>query len=168
MMTRMNDRHHAPASETPRRDLVLNDTSKRIIALLQSDGRMSYASIAKEVGLSEAAVRQRVQKLLEGGVMQIVAVTDPVQMGFARQAMVGISVTGDPRSVARELAVMDELDYVVITAGRFDILAELVVENDDDVLDIIGNRIGALPGVTGTETFLYLRLEKQTYAWGVR
>jgi Lrp/AsnC family transcriptional regulator for asnA, asnC and gidA len=146
----------------------LDDTSKSIIELLQNDGRMSYAAIAKQVGLSEAAVRQRVQKLIDGEVMQIVAVTDPLQMGFARQAMVGLTVTGDVRAVAAELATMDELDYVVITTGRFDILAELVAESDDALLDAIGGRIGALESVISTETFVYLRLEKQTYAWGVR
>lgn len=156
------------ARPIPSRGQQLDDISKGIIELLQADGRMSYAAIAKEVDLSEAAVRQRVQKLIDGGVMQIVAVTDPLQMGFARQAMVGITVLGDVRAVATELAKMAELDYIVITTGRFDILAELVAESDDALLDIIGGRIGALDGVTGTETFVYLRLEKQTYAWGVR
>jgi len=117
--------------------------------------------------LSEAAVRHRVQKLIEGGVVQIVAVTDALQMGFARQAMIGIKVTGNVQDVAAELGAMDELDYIVITTGRFDILAELVAESDDDLLDIVSRRIGAIGGVVTTETFVYLRLVKQTYAWGV-
>ncbi|HEX5696351.1 MAG TPA: Lrp/AsnC family transcriptional regulator, partial [Acidimicrobiia bacterium] len=104
----------------------LDAKAKRIIELLQADGRMSYSAIAKDVGLSEAAVRHRVQKLIEGGVVQIVAVTDPLQMGFARQAMIGIKVTGDVQEVAAKLGEMDALDYIVITTGRFDILAELV------------------------------------------
>jgi Lrp/AsnC family transcriptional regulator for asnA, asnC and gidA len=146
----------------------LDDTAKRIIELLQGDGRMSYSAIAKDVGLSEAAVRHRVQKLIEGGVVQIVAVTDPLQMGFARQAMIGIKTTGNVQEVAAELAEMDELDYIVITTGRFDILAELVAESDDELLDVISRRITALDRVVTTETFVYLRLVKQTYAWGVR
>jgi len=146
----------------------LDDTAKRIIELLQGDGRLSYSAIAKQVGLSEAAVRHRVNKLIEGGVMQIVAVTDAMQMGFARQAMIGIKVTGNVRDVAAELVEMDQLDYVVITTGRFDILAELVAESDEELLDIISGRVNALQGVATTETFVYLRLEKQTYAWGVR
>lgn len=146
----------------------LDDTSKRIIELLQGDGRLSYSAIAKDVGLSEAAVRHRVHKLIEGGVMQIVAVTDAMQMGFARQAMIGVKVTGNVRDVAAELVEMDQLDYVVITTGRFDILAELVAESDEELLDIISGRINSLPGVVTTEAFVYLRLEKQTYAWGVR
>ena len=128
---------------------------------------MSYSAIAKDVGLSEAAVRHRVQKLIEGGVVQIVAVTDPLQMGFARQAMIGIKVTGNVQDVAAELGEIEEIDYIVITTGRFDILAEMVAESDDDLLDIVSRRVGAIGGVVTTETFVYLRLVKQTYAWGV-
>jgi len=151
----------------PGRGPNLDDKAKRIIELLQADGRMSYSAIAKDVGLSEAAVRHRVQKLIEGGVVQIVAVTDALQMGFARQAMIGIKVTGNVQEVAAELGDMEELDYIVITTGRFDILAELVAESDDDLLDIVSQRISAIKGVVTTETFVYLRLVKQTYAWGV-
>ena len=146
----------------------LDDTAKQIIELLQDDGRLSYSAIAKKVGLSEAAVRHRVQKLIESGVMQVVAVTDPMQMGFARQAMSGVTVTGNVREVAAELAAMDKLDYVVITTGRFDILAEIVVESDEELLELVSEQISALDRVVTTETFVYLRLEKQTYAWGVR
>lgn len=145
----------------------LDAKAKRIIELLQADGRMSYSAIAKDVGLSEAAVRHRVQKLIEGGVVQIVAVTDALQMGFARQAMIGIKVTGNVQDVAAELEDVEEIDYIVITTGRFDVLAELVAESDDDLLDIVSQRIGAIAGVVTTETFVYLRLVKQTYAWGV-
>lgn len=146
----------------------LDDVAKAIIEQLQTDGRRSYAAIGKEVGLSEAAVRQRVQKLTDAGVMQIVAVTDPLQLGFARQAMVGVKVSTAARKVAAAMTDIDEIDYVVITAGRFDILAEVVCESDDRLLDIIGDRISSIPGVTSTETFVYLKLAKQTYAWGVR
>ena len=161
-MWAMNDRK--PATGRPPN---LDDNAKRIIELLQGDGRMSYSAIAKEVGLSEAAVRHRVQKLIEGGVVQIVAVTDAMQMGFARQAMVGIKVTGDVQEVAAKLGAMDELDYIVITTGRFDILAELVATSDDELLDIISRRVSTIEGVVSTETFVYMRLVKQTYAWGV-
>lgn len=146
----------------------LDETAKQIIELLQDDGRLSYSAIAKQVGLSEAAVRHRVQKLIDSGVMQVVAVTDPMQMGFARQAMIGIKVSGNVRGVAAELAEMEQLDYIVITTGRFDILAELVAESDDELLEIVSEQISAIDRVVTTETFVYLRLEKQTYAWGVR
>lgn len=146
----------------------LDETSKAIIAHLQEDGRRSYASIGKEVGLSEAAVRQRVQRLVESGVMQIVAVTDPTELGFARQAMVGIRASGSLEGIADALAAMDEVDYVVITAGSFDILAEVVSESDDKLLETVSQHIRTIPGVVSTETFVYLRLRKQTYSWGVR
>jgi Lrp/AsnC family transcriptional regulator, regulator for asnA, asnC and gidA len=147
--------------------VVLDGTAKQIIEQLQQDGRRSYAAIGKAVGLSEAAVRQRVQRLIEAGVMQIVAVTDPLTLGFRRQTMIGIRCEGDLERVADRLAVLEEIDYVVITAGSFDLLAEVVCEDDDHLLEILG-RVRAVPAVTATETFVYLRLRKQTYSWGTR
>jgi Lrp/AsnC family transcriptional regulator, regulator for asnA, asnC and gidA len=146
----------------------IDDTSRAIIEQLQADGRRSYASIGQAVGLSEAAVRQRVQKLVESGVMQIVAVTDPMQIGFDRQAMVGIGCTGDVEAVAAKLADIPEVDYLVITAGSWDILAEVVVTDDEHLLRLINRRIRTISGVDRTETFLYLKLTKQTYNWGAR
>ena len=146
----------------------LDEVSKAIIEQLQQDGRRAYAAIGKVVGLSEAAVRQRVQRLLEQGAMQIVAVTDPLEMGFHRQAMVGIKAEGELDTIADELAAMDEIDYVVITAGAFDLLAEVVCESDEHLLDVLSHRIRMIPGVKATESFVYLKLRKQTYSWGVR
>jgi Lrp/AsnC family transcriptional regulator for asnA, asnC and gidA len=147
--------------------VILDEVSKRIIEQLQSDGRRSYAAIGKAVGLSEAAARQRVQRLVEAGVMQIVAVTDPLTLGFRRQTMIGIRCVGDLERVADLLADMAEIDYVVITAGSFDLLAEVVCEDDDQLLEII-SRVRTIPSVTTTETFVYLKLRKQTYSWGTR
>jgi len=152
------------ASET----MPLDDTSKQIIEELQQDGRRSYAAISKSVGLSEAAVRQRVARLLESGLIQIVAVTDPLQVGFRRAAMVGVVVTGDIEDVAQRLAQDPEIDYIVVTAGGFDLLVEVVCEDDDGLLQLVNGRIRAIPGVLRTETFVYLRLSKQTYTWGTR
>jgi Lrp/AsnC family transcriptional regulator, regulator for asnA, asnC and gidA len=146
----------------------LDDINKAIIAQLQADGRRSYAAIASTVGLSEAAVRQRVQRLTDAGVMQVVAVTDPLQLGFARQAMIALRVRGPIEPVADQLAAMDEIDYVVVTAGHYDILAEVVCESDERLLDVVSGRIRNLDGVESTETFVYLQLRKQTYSWGVR
>jgi Lrp/AsnC family transcriptional regulator for asnA, asnC and gidA len=148
--------------------VVLDDIAKRIIEQLQKDGRRSYAAIAKDVGLSEAAVRQRIQRLLEAGVMQIVAVTDPLMLGFRRQAMVGVRAEGDLRDVAERLGKLDEIDYVVLTAGSYDILLEVVAEDDDHLLRVVNEQIRAVSGVRSTEIFMYLRLEKQTYSWGTR
>jgi Lrp/AsnC family transcriptional regulator for asnA, asnC and gidA len=143
----------------------LDDVSKAIIEQLQEDGRRPYATIGRAVGLSEAAVRQRVQRLLDSGVMQIVAVTDPLQLGFPRQAMVGVRTSADLEETADQLAEIAEVDYVVITAGSFDLLVEVVARNDDHLLEIL-KAIRVVPGVTTTETFTYLKLRKQTYSWG--
>ncbi|HEU5222732.1 MAG TPA: Lrp/AsnC family transcriptional regulator [Candidatus Lumbricidophila sp.] len=151
-----------PSSGRP----VVDDVSKAIIEQLQADGRRSYADIGRTVGLSEAAVRQRVQRLQESGVLQIVAVTDPMQLGFARQAMVGIRATGDSRIVAAKLAEIPSVDYVVLTAGSFDIMVEVVCQDDDELLELLNSQIRAVEGVQATETFVYLRLHKQHYNWG--
>ncbi len=148
--------------------IQLDNVSKAIIEQLQSDGRRSYAEIGKAVGLSEAAVRQRVQKLTDSGVMQVVAVTDPMQLGFFRQAMIGIRVTGDTTSVADRVGRIDAVDYLVLTAGSFDLLAEIVCENDEDLIDVLNKEIRSIPGVHSTETFVYLKLQKQFYNWGTR
>jgi Lrp/AsnC family transcriptional regulator for asnA, asnC and gidA len=144
----------------------LDDVSKHIIELLQRDGRRSYADIGKAVGLSEAAVRQRVQKLTDQGVLQIVAVTDPLKLGFHRQAMVGIRTTGDPFDVVEKLEKIDAIDYLVLTTGRFDIHAEVVTRDDDEMTELLLKKIRAVDGVSATETFTYLELRKQHYDWG--
>lgn len=146
----------------------LDELSKAIVEQLQQDGRRSYASIGRAVGLSEAAVRQRVAKLLDSEVIQIVAVTDPLQVGFTRMAMVGVIVSGDIELIAEHVATFPEVDYVVVTAGGFDLLVEVVCEDDDHLLELINRRIRALPDVLRTETFVYLQLRKQTYTWGTR
>ena len=147
---------------------MLDDVSKAIIEQLQQDGRRSYAAIGKVVGLSEAAVRQRVQRLIDSGVMQVVAVTDPLELGFARQAMVGVRIQGPVEEVADQIVELDEVDYVVITAGSFDLLVEAVCESDEHLLELLSHKIRTIPGVESTQTFMYLKLKKQTYSWGTR
>jgi len=156
------------SSDAPAKAAAPDDTSKAIIEQLQTDGRRSYAEIGKAVGLSEAAVRQRVQKLTESGVIQIVAVTDPMQLGFTRQAMIGVRVTGDTRVVADRLSALSAVDYVVLTAGSFDLLVEVVCEDDEELIALLNDEIRTVDGVSGTETFVYLRLHKQLYDWGTR
>jgi Lrp/AsnC family transcriptional regulator for asnA, asnC and gidA len=148
--------------------MQLDEVSKKIVEQLQVDGRRSYAEIGKAVGLSEAAVRQRVQKLTDAGVMQVVAVTDPMQLGFYRQAMIGIRASGDTRILADQLSAIPAVDYVVLTAGTFDILAEVVCEDDDELIALLNSQIRNLEGVLSTETFVYLKLHKQLYNWGTR
>jgi Lrp/AsnC family transcriptional regulator for asnA, asnC and gidA len=157
-------REHRP-SLAPQ--MAIDPATKAIIEQLQQDGRRSYAEIGESVGLSEEAVRHRVTQLTDAGVMQIVAVTDPLQLGFARQALVGIIVEGEIKPVAEALAAIEEVDYVVITAGGFDILAEVVGRTDAHLLELVTSRIRPIPGVLTIHTFLYLELQKQTYTWGV-
>ena len=147
---------------------LLDDVAKRIIEALQQDGRRSYASIAGSVGLSEAAVRQRVARLTEAGIMQIVAVTNPLTLGFHRQALIGVRADGDLRKVADRIGQISEVDYVVITAGSFDIICEVVCEDDEHLLTVLNDGVRLVDGVRDTETLVYLHLTKQTYSWGTR
>jgi Lrp/AsnC family transcriptional regulator, regulator for asnA, asnC and gidA len=144
----------------------LDEIDLRIIEELQKDGRKPYTQMAPAVGLSEAAVRQRVQRLIDTGVMQVVAVTDPRVLGFNRQAMIGLKVEGDTRRVAEAAAALREVEYVVLTAGAFDMLLEVVVEDDEDLLELLNQKIRNIDGVQTTETFIYLRIHKETYQWG--
>jgi Lrp/AsnC family transcriptional regulator for asnA, asnC and gidA len=143
----------------------LDATDRALIAELQADGRASYAALAKAVGLSEAAARQRVQRLLASGVMQVVAVTDPLTVDLARQAMIGVRADGDTREVARLLGELPQVDYVVLCGGTFDILCEVTCEDDEQLLRLLNDSIRLVPGIRSTETFIYLKLVKQTYAW---
>jgi Lrp/AsnC family transcriptional regulator, regulator for asnA, asnC and gidA len=147
---------------------ALDRVDKAIIEQLQQDGRRPYTHIAREVGLSEAAVRQRVQRLIDDDVMQIVAVTDPFKIGFGRQAMIGVRVDGDIMTAADALASLDEVEYVVITAGSLDLLVEVVVEDDDRLLSLLNDKIRRIEGVHVTESFIYLRIHKETYQFGTR
>jgi Lrp/AsnC family transcriptional regulator, regulator for asnA, asnC and gidA len=146
--------------------VALDDIDKAIIRELQLDGRTPYAKLGPAVGLSQAAVRQRVQRLIENGVMQVVAVTDPLMLGFTLEAMIGVEVDGDLRAVATKIAQVDNVDYVVVTTGRFDLVVEVVCRDHEELLHLINDVIRAIPGVRATETFTYLHLEKQTYSWG--
>lgn len=148
--------------------VALDEIDKAVIRELQVDGRLSYAQLGPLVGLSQAAVRQRVQRLIDRGVMQVVAVTDPQMLGFNVQALVGLRVEGNVRAVARSIADLAEVDYVVVSAGRFDVLAEVVCEDNEQLLNLVNDVLRAQPGVRSAEVFTYLHLEKQTYSWGTR
>lgn len=144
----------------------LDAVDKAIIRHLQVDGRMPYSKLGPAVGLSQAAARQRVQRLIDRGVMQVVAVTDPAMLGLAVQALVAIEVSGDVRVAADALSAWDEIEYVVITAGRYDLFVEVVCSDMAHLLALVNDRIRAIEGVTGSEIFSYLQLVKQTYSWG--
>jgi Lrp/AsnC family transcriptional regulator, regulator for asnA, asnC and gidA len=154
---------NVPMSGSP---VVLDSIDKAIIRELQVDGRIAYAQLGPKVGLSQAAVRQRVQRLMESGVMQVVAVTNPLLLGFKLQAMIGLQAEGDLRPIAAKLSEVPEVDYVVITSGRYDLLVEVVCQGTEELLSLVNDVIRGLPGVRTAETFTYLHLEKQTYSWG--
>jgi len=143
----------------------LDSTDRAIIEQLQADGRIPYTRLGAAVGLSEAAVRQRVQRLSDAGVMQVVAVTNPMSLGLRRMAMIGVRSAGPTEDIAKTLQSMTDIDYLVVTAGSFDFMCEVVVEDDGMLLNLT-NRIRSVPGVVSTETFIYLDLVKQTFAWG--
>lgn len=153
---------------TRRASELLDDIDRLIIEQLQGDGRMPYTKLGAAVGLSEAAARQRVQRLLENGTMQIVAVTDPLSLGLRRVAMLGVVVDGDVRPVAEKIAALDEVTYLVLTAGSFDVLAEIVVEDDEALLELVNGKLRSISGVARAETFVYLKLGKQTFDFGSR
>jgi Lrp/AsnC family transcriptional regulator for asnA, asnC and gidA len=147
----------------------IDEVSKQIIEMLQLDGRRPFAEIAEELNVDEESVAQRVQALSESGVISVTAVSDPLQLGFARQAMLGITVEkGVEKAVAARLAEVPEIVYIVLTAGGFEILAEVVGSSDADLLELVTSVVKATPGVVAVHTFLYQELQKQTYTWGVR
>jgi len=145
---------------------MIDDTDREIIKHLQTDGRMPYSQLAQLIGLSDAAARQRVNRLTARGVIDIVAVTDPAMLGLGIQAMLAVNIRGDVRKVANELGAFDEAVYVVMTAGRYDILVEVVVNDGDAFVDLL-DELRAVDGVASVEAFQYLGLTKQTYDWGV-
>ncbi len=148
-----------------RRNPHVDDTDRAIIEQLQTDGRISYTRLGAAIGLSEAAARQRVQRLMDGGVVQVVAVTNPLSLGYRRMAMIGVRTEGPTEGIAAALEAFPDIEYLVVTAGSFDLMCEVVVPDDSALLNLT-NRIRSVPGVSNTETFIYLSLVKQTYAWG--
>jgi Lrp/AsnC family transcriptional regulator for asnA, asnC and gidA len=157
-----------PAVSVSVRRQPLDHVCKAIIAALQQDGRRSYSAIAEAIGISEGAVRQRGQRLMNAGVMQIVAVTDPTELGLRTR--------GDDRNLlfwghvseAERLTLIDAIDYVVLTAGRFDIVVEVACEDDEQLLEILNNQIRSQPGVYLAESLVYLKTLKHQYNWGTR
>ena len=147
----------------------MSELDKRIIEHLQQDGRRPFTQIATDLGVSEAAVRARTNRLIEKGILQIVGVTDPLKVGFQQWAMIGVKCEADRLiEVAEEIAAFPETDYVVVTAGTYDILVECVAEDNEALLQFLAERLRKIKGVRETETFVYLRLMKQSYQWGTR
>lgn len=145
----------------------LDDTDRAIIELLQHDGRMPFTKVAAEVGLTEGAIRQRVQRLTAEGVMQIVAVTDPMSLGVRRVAMIGARVKGDADATATDLCRLDEVEYCVATTGRYDLMFEVVADDDAHLMALLSSLRGR-DDIVEIEAFSCLKLFKQTFSWGAR
>jgi Lrp/AsnC family transcriptional regulator for asnA, asnC and gidA len=162
-------RRPSPRGTSSRSGDEVSALDKRIIEHLQQDGRRPFTQIAAELGVSEAAVRARTNRLVERGILQVVGVTDPLKLGFQQQAMIGVRCERNRLvEVADAIAAFPEVDYVVITAGTFDVLVEVVCEDNEGLLDFLTGKLRAVDGVRETETFVYLRMVKQTYHWGTR
>jgi Lrp/AsnC family transcriptional regulator, regulator for asnA, asnC and gidA len=147
----------------------VSELDKRIIEHLQHDGRRPFTQIATELGVSEAAVRARTNRLIERGIIQIVGVTDPLKLGFQQQAMIGVVCHADRLlEVAEKIKDFPEVDYLVVTAGTYDLLVEVVCEDNDALLRFLTEKLRKVDGVRSTETFVYLRMMKQIYSWGTR
>jgi Lrp/AsnC family transcriptional regulator for asnA, asnC and gidA len=164
----LNGRNGRQRASTSRGDEV-SVLDKRIIEHLQQDGRRPFTQIAGDLGVSEAAVRARTNRLVERGILQVVGVTDPLKLGFQQMAMIGIRCEPDKLvAVSERIAEMPEVDYVVITAGSYDLLIETVCEDNEALLRFLADKLRQIDGVRDTETFVYLRMVKQTYQWGTR
>ena len=160
---------HGARPPLPRVAEEVSSLDKRIIEHLQQDGRRPFTQIAAELGVSEAAVRARTNRLVERGILQVVGVTDPLKLGFHQQAMIGVRCQrNELLEVADAVSAFPEVAYVVITAGTFDLLVEVVCENNEALLTFLTEKLRAVAGVRDTETFVYLRMVKQTYQWGTR
>lgn len=165
----MTQRARARANEGAGSGGEISELDKRIIEHLQQDGRRPFTQIATDLGVSEASVRARANRLIERGILQVVGVTDPLKLGFHQQAMIGVRCQADRlMEVARVVAEFPEVSYLVVTAGSYDLLVEVVCEDNDALLRFLTHRLRQVEGVRETETFVYLRMVKQVYAWGTR
>jgi Lrp/AsnC family transcriptional regulator, regulator for asnA, asnC and gidA len=148
---------------------ALDDLDKAIIKCLQLDGRRPYAQIGRELKVPEATVRQRAERLIGRGVVQIVGVTDPLAMGFQQPALIGLKVeAGRLDEIAEQIGALDEVTYLVVTAGRYDLVCEVVCEDNEHLLRVLTDRFASIEGIRSTETLVELRFVKESYQWGAR
>lgn len=152
----------------PSARVPLDPTDRRLIEALQKDGRASYADLAALVGLSPAATRLRVQRLLDSGVVQVVGVTDPLALGYPVMAALGIQVERNVRAVADRIAGIEGVIYVVFTSGSFDLLVEVLCEDSARLLAVIDDQIRSIPDVRSVESFTYFGIHTHRFVWGTR
>ena len=153
----------------PGRRPALDDLDKSIIQCLQLDGRRPYAQIGRQLKVPEATVRQRAERLISRGIVQIVGVTDPLAMGFQQPALIGLCVDpGKLDRIAEQIAALEEVTYLVVTAGRFDLVCEVVCEDNEHLLRVLTDRLADIDGIRSSETLVELRFVKESYQWGAR
>ena len=142
----------------------LDDADLAIINALQNDGRVAFAQIAEQLGVSPGMIRQRYSRLVEEGFLKVVAITNPMRMGYEAMAMIGIRAEGSKLlDVAEKISKLEEVIYMVISSGRFDIFAEVVCRDHADLLRFITEKLSTIEGVRESESFMHLKIVKEVY-----
>ncbi|MGD8490417.1 MAG: Lrp/AsnC family transcriptional regulator [Anaerolineae bacterium] len=142
----------------------LDAVDRQIIRVLREDGRMPFAQIAKRLGVSAGMVRQRYLQMVEDNVLHVVPVTNVTLLGYNMMAMIGVEVDGNRMvQIAHEIAAFEEVIYLVICTGTYDLLVEVVCQDSDHLLRFLTERLRSVPGVRSTETFTYLQIIKESY-----
>lgn len=146
----------------------LDEIDRALITALQNDGRLGYAELGALVGLTAGGARKRVKRLEDREIIQVVAVTDPLRLGYQSMAMVGIVATGDVEEVARLAGEINEVIYTVLTAGRYDLLVEVIGADQNDLFETINRKLRSIPGVARAETFTYYGIRTHRFGWGTK
>lgn len=142
----------------------LDETDLNIIEALRKDGRVAFAQIAEQLGVSPGMIRQRYTRLVEHGFLKVVAITNPIRMGYKTMAMIGVRADGSKLlDVAEKISKLDEVIYLVVSSGRFDIFAEVVCRDHEDLLRFITEKLSTIDGVRETESFMHLKIMKEVY-----
>ncbi|MFH2101939.1 MAG: Lrp/AsnC family transcriptional regulator [Chloroflexota bacterium] len=142
----------------------LDDVDHKIIEALQKDGRVPFAQIARQLSVSPGMIRQRYNRLVEAGVLRVVAITNPLRIGYNRMALVGIRAEGRKLlEVSRQIAELDEVIYLIITSGAYDIIAEVICKDQEHLLTFLTERLYAIDGIRETESFIHLKILKEIY-----
>ncbi|MFJ5260164.1 Lrp/AsnC family transcriptional regulator [Streptomyces sp. NPDC088387] len=147
--------------------IELDAVDKTLVRRLQQDGRASYTDLGREVGLSAPAVRARVQRLTDRGLLEFAAVTNPMKLGLPVMALLGIRIDGRLADVVDELERIDSVVYLVSTAGSCDLFAEVVCQSMEELSTIIDARIRAVPGVRSVESFPYFGIHVHRFTWDI-
>jgi Lrp/AsnC family transcriptional regulator for asnA, asnC and gidA len=143
---------------------TLDEIDQHIMRALQIDGRVPFAQIAEQLKVSPGMIRLRYNRLVEMGFLKVLAITDPLRMGYTTMAMIGIRTEGDKLlDAAEKIAALDEVIYLIVVSGRFDMLAEVVCRDHADLLHFLSEKLYTIPGVRETESFMHLKIVKEVY-----